>query len=414
MGRFPTDQCPGRYLGATRRGSARAPAHPDPFLARRGRPATPRRSAPGPAASAAATRCLVDRHAATLRSPVAPRRSRRTCPSGRGTARTPPPGPHRVEGEAVRVSAWSVASVAGSRIGSREKAASEAATTRRAASSPWTRAVTSNASARCAARPPAARPAPPRAPRSRRAKQREEAQQPARFGVVAGRASTGRTRTAMFAPDRARPTSRPRSCRTSRRPGPAAVRTRARGPGPRLPRRPRSGGSARGPAVMLPHWSAPPDLELHAHRPVQVPVVGGLQEHVAELGEREPAPHPPLDRVLGEHVRDREVLPDVAQEVEHRDLAQPVEVVHHGRRRWARRSPGSAPAAVGSPATFASSVSRSSRFRSADVPDGSPIIPVAPPTSTIGLPPRRWRWMRPMTGTRWPTWSEGPDGSKPL
>ena len=70
-------------------------------------------------------------------------------------------------------------------------------------------------------------------------------------------------------------------------------------------------------------------LQLDAEAPVQVPEVGRLQQHVAELGERQPAAQPRLDGVLREHVRDREVLPDVAQELQHRQLAEPVEVVDH-------------------------------------------------------------------------------------
>ena len=51
-------------------------------------------------------------------------------------------------------------------------------------------------------------------------------------------------------------------------------------------------------------------------RPVEMGEVVRLEEHVAELGERQPALQPDLDRVLGEHVRDREVLAGVAQEVD--------------------------------------------------------------------------------------------------
>ena len=80
---------------------------------------------------------------------------------------------------------------------------------------------------------------------------------------------------------------------------------------------------------MLPHWSGAAHLQLDAHRPVQVLEVGRLQEHVAELGERQAAVEPHLDGVLGEHVRDREVLPDVAQELDQAERAQPVEVVDH-------------------------------------------------------------------------------------
>ena len=66
------------------------------------------------------------------------------------------------------------------------------------------------------------------------------------------------------------------------------------------------------------------------------------------------------------------------------------------------------------PATLTARVSRSSRFRSADRPDGSPIIPVPPPTTATGRPPNRWSRSRPKIGTRWPTWSDGPDGSNPM
>ncbi len=64
--------------------------------------------------------------------------------------------------------------------------------------------------------------------------------------------------------------------------------------------------------------------------------VGGLQEHVAELGERESLVHADLDGVLGQHVGHREVLPDVAQEVEQPGVPQPVQVVDHQRLRRAR------------------------------------------------------------------------------
>ena len=76
-------------------------------------------------------------------------------------------------------------------------------------------------------------------------------------------------------------------------------------------------------------------LELDAQVAVEVLEVGRLEEHVAELGEREAAPSRDCTESFDEHVRDREVLPDVPQELEHRDLAEPVEVVDHDRRRRA-------------------------------------------------------------------------------
>ena len=42
------------------------------------------------------------------------------------------------------------------------------------------------------------------------------------------------------------------------------------------------------PAVMLPHWSEPPICKLDAVLVVKMSEVVGLQEHVAELGERDP------------------------------------------------------------------------------------------------------------------------------
>ena len=62
-----------------------------------------------------------------------------------------------------------------------------------------------------------------------------------------------------------------------------------------------------------------------------------LKQHVAELGERQPAREPDLDGVLVEHVRDREVLAGVTQEVDERDLAEPVQVVGQDRALVAGR-----------------------------------------------------------------------------
>ena len=74
------------------------------------------------------------------------------------------------------------------------------------------------------------------------------------------------------------------------------------------------------------------------------------------------------------------------------------------RRR--ARSPGTARAGRGSRRRSP----RASRGRAGSVPrtdpDGSPIIPVPPPTSATGRPPKRWRRSSPKIGTRWPTWSD--------
>jgi hypothetical protein len=72
-------------------------------------------------------------------------------------------------------------------------------------------------------------------------------------------------------------------------------------------------------------------LQLDPELPVEVLEVGGLEEHVAELRERQATLEPGLDGVLGQHVGHGEVLADLAQEVEHRHRSQPVEVVDHQR-----------------------------------------------------------------------------------
>ena len=72
------------------------------------------------------------------------------------------------------------------------------------------------------------------------------------------------------------------------------------------------------------------DLEVASVVDVEAQEVVGLQQHVAELGVRDPLVRPleaRLDRLLGDHLVDREVLADVAEELEDRDAAQPVDVV---------------------------------------------------------------------------------------
>ena len=146
---------------------------------------------------------------------------------------------------------------------------------------------------------------------------------------------------------------------------------------------------------MLPHWSDAPDLHAAAVAPVQLVEVVRLQQHVRELGVRDPGLarfEALLDRVALDHLVDREVLADVAQEVEQPHAAQPVQVVDDLRRRPLvggeealdlRRQPA---------ACCRSAASLSSSLRSLDLPDGSPIIPVAPPTSGITWCPARRRW----------------------
>ena len=68
-------------------------------------------------------------------------------------------------------------------------------------------------------------------------------------------------------------------------------------------------------------------LELHAVQLPQHHEVVALQQHVAELGERETTFEPRLYALLGEHVANGEVLPRVAQEINEPKIAKPTQVV---------------------------------------------------------------------------------------
>ena len=128
----------------------------------------------------------------------------------------------------------------------------------------------------------------------------------------------------------------------------------------------------------------PADLQLAAEVVVQPQVVVGLQQHVAELGVGDALlglqadPH----ALAGEHLVDRGVLADVAQELEQRDRLRPVAVVDEPAPA-ARSTSTMRPICSLMAATLWSSVSSSSRLRSSDRPLGSPIIPVAPPARAM-------------------------------
>jgi hypothetical protein len=62
---------------------------------------------------------------------------------------------------------------------------------------------------------------------------------------------------------------------------------------------------------------------------------------------------------------------------------------------------------------LASSTSVSRNWRSSLRPEGSPIIPVAPPTSAIGAWPASWKRRSSMIDCRLPMCSESAVGSKP-
>ena len=100
------------------------------------------------------------------------------------------------------------------------------------------------------------------------------------------------------------------------------------------------GGPTRGtphhvdPRGDVPPLIAPAHLQFDAVSVVQMPEVVRLQEHVAELGVREAdlAGQAGLHRVLGEHLTDRDVLADIAKELQHRHRCRPLGVVDQGRR----------------------------------------------------------------------------------
>ena len=74
------------------------------------------------------------------------------------------------------------------------------------------------------------------------------------------------------------------------------------------------------------------DLQRAAVPPVQFDVVVGLQQHVAELGVGDAvAVQPPPDGVAIQHHVDREVLAEIAQELDRRHRARPLEVVGDDR-----------------------------------------------------------------------------------
>ena len=72
-------------------------------------------------------------------------------------------------------------------------------------------------------------------------------------------------------------------------------------------------------------------LHLDIHRSSEMREVGRLEEHVAELGVREALVQAHLDGILGQHVRNREVLADIPEELDHRHRFEPLEVVDHDR-----------------------------------------------------------------------------------
>jgi hypothetical protein len=99
----------------------------------------------------------------------------------------------------------------------------------------------------------------------------------------------------------------------------------------------------------VPPLVAAAHLHLALLGPEEVPEVVGLDQHVAELGVGDAHFHPAAHRFLLEHVAQREMLPDVAEEVHQGNATQPVGVVPHPggvgplEREEARQLPREAP-----------------------------------------------------------------------
>ena len=75
---------------------------------------------------------------------------------------------------------------------------------------------------------------------------------------------------------------------------------------------------------MLPHWSVPPICSVQPYRRYSSTKSMRLQQLVAELGEGQPAASSSraLTDSRGQHLVDREVLADVAQEVDRAEAAR--------------------------------------------------------------------------------------------
>ena len=76
---------------------------------------------------------------------------------------------------------------------------------------------------------------------------------------------------------------------------------------------------------------APAELQPDAVGAEELEVVHRLQQHVAELGVADAALEPRPDDLAGQHAVDREVLADVAEEVDRREVRGPLVVVDHRR-----------------------------------------------------------------------------------
>ena len=136
------------------------------------------------------------------------------------------------------------------------------------------------------------------------------------------------------------------------------------------------------------------DLHRAAERAAQVQEVVCLQQHVAELGVADAllaVLQALAHRVLLDHRVHGEVLAGIAQHLDEAELLEPVGVVQQqraGRRARVEIEEALEHAALPGDVGF-DLLARSSSWRSASLPEGSPIMPVPPPISAIGRWPAR-------------------------
>jgi hypothetical protein len=157
------------------------------------------------------------------------------------------------------------------------------------------------------------------------------------------------------------------------------------------------------------------NLQLAAVALVQLGEVVALQQAVGELGVGDALVFTLEALLYGfllDHGIDREVLADVAHELKCAHAAEPVVVVGHDSCIGPsnRRNGTTWPRILSTQLAMTSGVLS---LRSVALKLGSPIMPVAPPTSAMGLWPASWKRLRISTGTRWPRCRLSAVGSKP-
>ena len=154
------------------------------------------------------------------------------------------------------------------------------------------------------------------------------------------------------------------------------------------------------------------DLQLAALVLVQVGVVVGLEEHVAELrvGDAVLAGHAGLHALPGHHLVHGDVLADVAEEVEQPDVGGPREVVDERPAPLGAEDPADLLLDGGDVGRQRLDVEEVALLGAAP---GSPTIPVAPPASAMGRWPASWNRRSMIRPIRLPWCRLGAVGSQP-